>query len=30
VLAPMRLESKAQLDAVIAELSAHESIMMVL
>jgi putative lipoic acid-binding regulatory protein len=30
VLAPMRLDSKAQLDAVIAELSAHESIMMVL
>jgi putative lipoic acid-binding regulatory protein len=30
VLAPMRLESKAQLDAVIAELSAHESIVMVL
>jgi len=30
VQAPMRLESKAQLDAVLAELSAHEAIMMVL
>jgi len=30
VAAPMRLDSKAQLDAVVAELSAHESIVMVL